>query len=163
MREIPLGGPRAKRHGIALIDDADFALVSRYDWCISATRRGTLYAIRALRREGVKTTQLMHHLIMGPGLVDHVDRDGLNNQRSNLRMATQTQNAGNRISLPGTSSRFKGVCRIKNNGLWRASICINGRTKFLGEYTSEEDAARAYDRAAPGHFGEFARLNFPEV
>lgn len=164
MREIALGGPRAKRHGIALVDDADFALVNQYQWCVSVAHSGNVtYAIRALKRDGAKTTQLMHRLIAGPGLVDHIDRNGLNNQRANLRPATYAQNAGNRTGVSGTSSKFKGVCWIKQSQKWRASICVSGRTLYLGEYATEQEAALAYDSAAPVHFGEFARLNLPEM
>lgn len=105
----------------------------------------------------------MHRLILGASKgdpdVDHVDGDGMNNRRSNLRVASRSQNMGNQRTRCGAkTSRFKGVSLLPN-GRWHAQIKVNGKTKFLGAYAEETDAATAYDRAARAAFGEFARTN----
>jgi hypothetical protein len=111
----------------------------------------------------------MHRLILAPpdGMeVDHADRNGLNNRRANLRIATRAQNLQNRGShtrsgQPSTSE-FKGVSWDKARAAWKANINVHGRQEHLGRYSSEVEAARAYDLRAHEAFGPFAFLNFPE-
>jgi hypothetical protein len=91
-------------------------------------------------------------------LVDHRDMDGLNNLRSNLRIATQSENQRNRRSSPHTS-RYKGVSIYRGNR-WRAKIVLNGHQTHVGHFVDEVEAARAYDKKARELFGEFARTNF---
>lgn len=91
--------------------------------------------------------------------VDHRDGDGLNNQRHNLRIATSSQNQGNQCKTQGRTSRFKGVSWAKRHGKWVAQIQVKRRSKNLGYFRREEEAAAAYDQAALRFFGEFARLN----
>lgn len=156
MREIAL--PRGM---VALVDDEDFALVSRRTWSPSRNdgNGGTFYAV-----SGASPRVLMHVLILGsePGTqIDHINGNGLDNRRSNLRRCSRAQNAANRAKQRGTfTSRFKGVSRLASG--WRAYITA-GRFIYLGTFATEEDAARAYDAAAVEHFGEFARLNFPTM
>ena len=88
--------------------------------------------------------------------VDHKNRNGLDNRRDNLRLATHGQNLAN--SKTHSESGFKGV--EKNKHRFYASISIDGKTKKLGGYDTPEEAARAYDEAALEQFGEFARINF---
>jgi hypothetical protein len=95
------------------------------------------------------------------GQVDHISRDGLDNRKCNLRKATHTQNQINSISNRGTS-KYKGVSWDKSRSKWVGKLG-NGPDHFLGRFDSEEDAARAYDRAVIQKYGEFARPNFPEV
>lgn len=111
---------------------------------------------------------LMHRFIMGvtdSRFVDHRDHNPLNNQRSNLRICTPAENCRNsrKRSAARASSRFKGVCWHKGRSRWRASIVVNYKNITIGQFADELEAARAYDRAAREHFGEFACLNFPEV
>jgi hypothetical protein len=103
----------------------------------------------------------LHRIIMGATgnvEVDHRDGNGLNNLRSNLRLATNAQNAKNRISTVG-ASRYKGVSIFGKR--WRAKIESDGVRFSLGIYNTQEEAARVYDAAAIRLHGEFARLNFP--
>ena len=86
---------------------------------------------------------------------DHINGNTLDNRRCNLRVCTRERNTGNQKPLRGITSKFKGVCWVKARSKWR--VAISG--KFIGEYISELDAAKAYNEAAKKHFGEFARLN----
>lgn len=149
---------------VAIVDDADAESVRRFNWN-AVPGRSTHYAM-AVSRAGKLIA--MHRMLMGfpyGKIVDHKDHDGLNNQRSNLRLATHQQNTrhSQKIRTP-TSSRFKGVHLARKTGKkpWRALINI-GRKQIirLGYFETEELAARAYDIQAAIHFGEFAVLNFP--
>ncbi|MGB8225740.1 MAG: AP2 domain-containing protein, partial [Sedimentisphaerales bacterium] len=84
----------------------------------------------------------------------------LDNRKSNLRLATRSQNNCNRKQKKGTS-KYRGVCYNKRTKKWRAAISFNGMYKHLGFFDSEEEAGRAYDEAAKIYHGEFASLNFP--
>lgn len=106
----------------------------------------------------------MHHFILGLDawtLVDHKNRDTLDNRRENLRVATTSQNGANQSKRPGGSSRFKGVCWDKSRGKWKARIMLNYKNVHIGRFLVEEDAARAHDVRAREVWGEFAVLNFP--
>jgi hypothetical protein len=97
-------------------------------------------------------------------LVDHANGDGLDNRRTNLRLATHSQNQFNkRKTKSKTSSRFIGVYFEKRKNRWMARIHYHGKRIWLGSFKSEFDAAKAYDAAAKKYHGEFARLNFPEA
>ena len=142
---------------VATVDDADYEwLTSLGSWSARETVDGRVYAQRAVGR----TTEQMHRVIAGHALVDHINGDGLDNRRSNLRPATVTQNNRNARRRKDNRSGFKGVTR-QASGLWRARITVDGLQIRLGTFDAPEDAARAYDAAAIHHFGEFARLNFP--
>ena len=92
---------------------------------------------------------------------DHIDGDTLNNLRNNLRLVTHQLNSWNRCKrCDAKHSKFKGVSKRKN-GNWWAYIQTNGVCRCLGTFTTEKHAALAYDRAARGVYGEFAKLNFP--
>lgn len=158
MKEIPL-----TRSYITIVDDEDYEELMRHKWCVRWTSRGC-YAGRGSKFSDKCSTDtiLMHREIMKalPGeQVDHKDRDGLNNQRKNLRICTPTQNQQNRRKQNGCSSRFKGVSWNKEAKRWRAYILRDGIQCHLGYYGNEADAARAYNVAAIKHFGEFALLN----
>jgi hypothetical protein len=105
----------------------------------------------------------MHRQVANPPddlLVDHINHNGLDNRRSNLRFATDSTNQQNaRKSITKTTSRFKGVDFVKPTGKWRARISVAGKRLFLGSFTDELDAALAYDNAARKYFGEYACLN----
>ena len=105
----------------------------------------------------------MHKLITGWPQTDHIDHDGLNNQRYNLRDATSVQNS--REPDPAASATplsYKGVGWDRKKRKWRVRIFRDGRAICLGYFADEGAAARAYDAAALEHFGHYAYLNFPE-
>lgn len=92
--------------------------------------------------------------------IDHIDGDRLNNRPSNLRPATDQQNAGNVLrSFRHNTSGFRGVSRNSKTGKWHAQIKLFGKQTYLGRFDTPEEAARCYDAAARKHFGAFARLN----
>jgi hypothetical protein len=143
-----------------LIEEADYALLADGRW--HATRWGRRkehYATRSRRCH----TEGMHRIILDApdGLeVDHWNGDPLDNRRSNLRLASRVQNMRN--IRPRNGREFKGITYDRRNTKrWKAQIMVLGKNKFLGNFLTKEEGARAYDRAAIEHFGEFARLNFP--
>ena len=146
----------------ALIDAADADLILPRRWH-SLPGRKTRYAFTKVKLpDGRRTSLYMHRLMMSPPLgmqVDHIDGDGLNNRRSNLRLCTQTENLRYRQKHKNNRGRFKGVRNA--NGIWAAFIHLDGADRWLGYFETDEDAAYAYDAAARDAFGEFARLNFP--
>ena len=91
--------------------------------------------------------------------VDHIDRNKANNSIDNLRWSTTSENLMNSTKRAFTSSIYKGVCFEKRRNLWMARINVNSKSVFLGYFTSEREAAEAYNTAATEHFGEFAKLN----
>ena len=162
--EVPLHGKKAAGR-VALVDEEDYDLVMQYRWHIfEIARRGRLHGPYATARikceDGSWRDAWMHTLLTGWPLTDHVDGNGLNNHRSNLRAATNAQNVRNGRPRGGTS-QFKGVTWYRARRKWHAAIMLNGKRHHLGYFTDEVEAARAYDAAAVRLHGEFARLNFP--
>ena len=104
----------------------------------------------------------MHRLILDAPHhldVDHVNGNGLDNRRCNIRLCTRAQNQVNAQKRRGCSSQYKGVDYRKDRNKWRASITINQQFKSLGHFNDETEAARAYNDAAVKYWGEFVRLN----
>jgi hypothetical protein len=161
MRAITLRNSSAP----ALVDDDCFETLASYAWRLMTHHgrsRSIRYAVTDIRVSPKKIVKLfMHRVVMNaqPGeCYDHINRDGLDNRRSNLRLATNQQNQMNRGRKGGTS-RFKGVSWDRQKSLWLAQMG-RGRGSKIGRFHAEEDAARAYDRAAREKFGEFACTNF---
>jgi hypothetical protein len=150
---------------VAVIDFDDFERVGRVKWYAQTTNCGAVYAARNRPSGSKPRLMLLHREVMHcpqNRQVDHVNGDTLDNRKSNLRKATDSQNkTGFRRSKTGTSSKFRGVCWYKRDALWQARLSKERTIIFLGRFLNEEDAARAYDAAAIKHFGEFACLNFP--
>ena len=153
----------------ALVDDADHERLAAFKWfAIKRPRSATWYAAKNGYVNGKRRQILMHRFILGlhevtTPLVDHKDRDGLNNQRENLRACTQSQNAQNRQRTRShKSSRYHGVSWVGARvNKWIVQIQVEGAKHRLGYFPDEADAAKAYDKAALLHFGDFAATNFP--
>lgn len=148
---------------VALIDTADAELIGRHRW-IALEVPPLWYAITFVPApDGRQRGILMHRLLMGdpPVEVDHVNGDGLRNVRSNLRLATDTEQTRNRSGNWNNESGYKGVRRANQREGWTAFIMLDGRYVHLGTFTTREEAAHARDAAERAHYGEFARLNFP--
>lgn len=142
------------------IDLADVEEVGKYNWS------GVVgYATTGFRKDGKVCKIIMHRLINKTPkglLTDHINRDPLDNRRSNLRSCTSSQNMANQAPQinPCKSSKYKGVSLNPMNGLFQAQICYQKKIIPLGKFHREEDAARAYDKEALYFFGEFAFINF---
>lgn len=160
---------------VALVDDEDYEWLSQWKWyVIKKTVKGKFYGfyaartVRFLKSNGklVKRTIFMHREILETPdgfLTDHIDHNGLNNQRVNLRIALPFQNQGNRLGNRLSKSQYKGVSWHKEKHKWQSKIKTKVKIKHLGYFESEIDAALAYDKAAKEVFGEFAYLNFSMV
>ena len=145
------------------VDDADFEWLNQWKWHPKKDA-STFYAHRNVMVNGKQTKVQMHREITratAGELVDHKFGNGLNNQRYNLRVCSQSQNQANRGVPVDNQSGYKGVHWNINSKKWLARIKLNGTIIHLGSFFCVIKAAKAYDRAALKHFGEFARINFP--
>lgn len=149
----------------ALIDNEDYRLISKYKWCAVNNHNYTYYALSGCwNKQTKKVKQIrMHRLIMGitdPKIqIDHINGNGLDNRKKNLRVCNNSQNHMNQEKRKFCSSRFKGVYWYKLLNKWRARIYMNGKSKDLGHFDNEIEAAKVYNEAAIRYFGEFAKLN----
>jgi len=161
MKKIPL-----TRGMVALVDDTDYERLNTWKWYASKNSGSyNSYAVRGIKvAKNKQTIQMMHRVILGlqPGdgrQTDHRDGNGLNNQRTNLRVCTATQNGQSRRKMVLGTSKYKGICWNHRDSKWRSRIYVNRKRIHLGYFSSEKTAAAAYNQAALKHFGEFALLN----
>lgn len=147
-----------------LVDGGDFAYLTQWKWCLLGRSHKQRYASRT--EPGSRQKFLMHRVIMGvtdPAIrVDHRNGDTLDNRRSNLRLATPTQNGRNAGLISSNTSGYIGVSRDKGTGRWQAKIKDQGRQIYLGQFDDPVSAALARDEAARRIDSEFFRLNFPD-
>jgi hypothetical protein len=159
-------GPKATRRipltkgKFALVDAEDYYQLSQFQWFANGPTQTKFYAIRRYGQKALK----MHRVIMNAPedlFVDHIDHNGLNNCKTNLRLCTRAQNNRNIPPAKGKSSKYKGVGWDKGTKKWRTKIRFNTKLHHIGYFENEIEAAKAYDEKAVELFGEFACLNFP--
>jgi len=144
MKQIPLTQGK-----FTLVDDDVYEWASQYKWC--AVKDGnTFYALRTLLLEdGRQVTCRLHQCIIGHTLIklhtDHLDGNGLNNQRSNLRFVTNRKNQGNQIVH--RNGKLAGTIWVKSKQRWYARMEINGKSKHLGSFKTQQEAHEAYLKA----------------
>lgn len=158
--EIPVG-----QGLVTLVDVADLSLISG-GWRAEKRSRA-YYAVRQVRRmTGRSGSEYLHRVLLGLTDtsidVDHINGNGLDNRRVNLRLATRSQNNGNARLRSSNRSGYKGVSWKADSHRWRARINLGGRELRLGYFSDPKQAALAYDEAAREAFGEYACLNFPK-
>jgi hypothetical protein len=162
--EVQIVGRKAfvqlTRDAVAIIDAEDAERVGRYLWRAKRSDH---------RQYAYGAVGTMHRYILQPpagAVVDHIDGDGLNNRKENLRICSSAENIRNARKYTRVDARprsqFRGVTKLTGRDDWRAQIMAHGVKINLGSYPTQELAARAYDMAARHHFGEFARPNFAE-
>jgi hypothetical protein len=162
MKEIPL-----TQGYVALVDDGDYQRINQFKWHVKINRRadGSIRAVYAKScAKGITKNVRMHRFLLGVSdpevQVDHEDRNGLNNQRHNLRIASSQQNQCNRPKQNNNVSGFKGVFWNSQKQRWNAKIQHENKQVHIGFFMKVEEAARAYDKAAQKLHGKFAALNF---
>ena len=139
----------------AKVSDEDYKMLSKYPWYITVTPR-SMYTSTSINGK----TVYMHRLILDAQKgqeVDHINNDGLDNQRENLRFCTSSQNKANMRLRADNKSGYKGINFDKQTGKWRARIKFNGKEYSLGRHSNLKDAVRARKKALTLH-GEFAKI-----
>jgi hypothetical protein len=149
----------------AIVDPEDYDRLSKYKWHAYKSRN-TFYAARFGRRGkgGKRKCYQMHREIMAMSkekVCDHINGNGLNNRKVNLREATRAQNGWNKgKSRVRSCSKYKGLAWDKCDRRWEVRISVNGRRMYIGRFEDEVEAARAYDAAAIRYHGRYANVNF---
>lgn len=147
---------------VVLIDESDLTRVESFHWAVERNRH-CLYARRSFRNAGRTCKVRMHRFLLDVTdsriHVDHINGDGLDNRRSNLRLCSLSENVFNRAANLNNTTGFKGVCRKGDR--WTARIGKEGT--YLGTFGTAEEAAAAYDQAASHRFGEYARPNLVQA
>ena len=161
-RKIPLTQGK-----FALVDPDDYDELSKYKWYAVRSPRG-YYAVRSAKakngRSGQKNVRMHRIILKAPEdkFIDHINHNGLDNRKSNLRICTMQQNSWNMRKQRGNCvSQYKGVTRRKDIGKWQARIICNRKRISIGCFDDEIAAAMAYDNKAKELFGEFAAPNLP--
>jgi len=148
----------------AIVDDADYEWLNNHKWHVMKGSKYTHYARTKIKGEIKRMHRLILELTNPKEEVDHINGNGLDNQRHNLRKATHAQNQKNKKSS-GKTSQYLGVCKVIQKTpygvyeYWNAAISLNGKNKTIGRFKDEKEAALAYNKLASEFHGEFARLN----
>lgn len=150
---------------VAVIDDIDYESVSSFRWYARKNERGNWYAATSMRIDGKRRQVHMHRFIYGADLiqkilVDHVNGDGLDNRRENLRAATHQQNTIHSKKRSGCyTSAFKGVHYSRTHNRWVAKLYSKGRLVMKRRFKTEREAALEYNHKVIEIHGNYAVLN----
>jgi hypothetical protein len=158
-RKIPLTQGK-----FAMVDPEDYGRLAGYKWFAMRSRRG-FYAVRMVKAKNGRRKKIrMHRRIFDvpeDKLIDHINHNGLDNRKENLRIATNMQNSWNKRKQRGDySSQYKGVSWAMRVGKWHTEIYCRGKKIFIGYFDDQISAARAYDARATELYGDYATLNF---
>lgn len=151
---------------VALVDDEDYGWLNQWKWYAFNGHRDNKYAARDIRiNKDNKKVIFMHRFILDCPwnmFVDHINHNGLDNRRSNIRLCSHRQNCFNKSPKRNGTSKYVGVYLDTRNlsKMWRSAIFMGVKKIHLGYFKTEEEAAAAYDRMAIKLYGEFANLNF---
>ncbi len=147
----------------AIVDDEDFDYLNQWKWYAREDYQA-FYASRNLRMgNGKRKTISIHNILMGKKrgkVIDHINNNGLDNRKENLRFCTNRENTWNQRKKYGQSSRFKGVSWSSLKKLWIVQITLNGKVIKLAECKNERKAGKIYDTYATKMFGKFALINY---
>lgn len=159
MKTIPLSGGYT-----AIVDDDDYERVCRYKWYPQYLNGEVRYAKHASVKNCYHTQFSLHRFIMGckkgdGKVVDHINGNGLDNRKCNLRICTQAKNRLNARGKVKSTSRYKGVSWNTRQRKWYATTRYNGKYRLIGTFDDEEEAAIAYNVAVQLFYGEYAYLN----
>lgn len=153
MKEIPL-----TKGKVAIVSDEDYEELSKYNWHAKVGNK-TFYAMRSIKTGVNKQKNIfMHRVIMQTPkdmVTDHIDGNGLNNQRENLRLCTHSENLRNRKKNTNNTSGYKGVCWNKVYKKWQAQLCFNSKVMNLGCFLEKEDAYKAYCEASEKYHKDY--------
>jgi hypothetical protein len=143
----------------AIVDDRDYIRVSHFKWRADLGKQNTWYALRRTRINGKESCMSMHRFILGETsyLIDHKNRNGLDNRRSNLRLCTYSQNSAHAVGKKPW--KLKGISWHKGSRRWQAQICKDYHNIYIGKFLTAQEAADAYDKKARELFGEFSMTN----
>jgi len=145
----------------AIVDDEDYDHINSFRWFAHKERHGIYYAYRNASIKNSYTR--MHRMILRARSnfeIDHINGNGLDNRRCNIRLCSHAENLRNQTRIHG-KSKYKGVWWDKNNNKWSCGLTFNYKQIWIGRFISEIEAAKAYDNKAKELFGDFAYLNFP--
>lgn len=148
---------------VALVSDEDYHKISSYKWFYKTNKTGVSYAYTTICSKGKRKNIYMHRMVLGLSgseIVDHINRNGLDNRRENLRVCTYSQNMCNSKTRKDNKSGYRGVSYCNRNKKWQAHINHLGGQKNLGLFNTPEEAALKYDEWARKLHGIFANLNF---
>lgn len=149
---------------VAIIDDEDYEIVSKHNWR-AYKDKNTYYAITRYEHTPPYSQISLHRFIMNDPegmVVDHIDGNGLNNKKENLRIVTRQQNNSHRLNMmSNNTSGYRGVYWKKHpHNRWLSCIRFNSKLIHLGYFDTKEEAARAFNEKARELFGEYCgKLN----